>query len=189
MAKRGGGGFSPPPPTTPRVRVRTGRFIAGWLNIQCKRNNVLSQWQDWRLSPRRLVTYPCRGWLFETSVTGLLFDHDVRPFTISQALPWALGSLWPRLTSVWSSCMLPCKARCCSFVVCCSGFVFFTALTWQQQPDKPGYWSPGLAHSGNYHNSQHCNVRQISLDKLMNFRDTTTSFTVPAGSPGFVILC
>jgi hypothetical protein len=32
-------------------------------------------------------------------------------------------------------------------------------------------------------------VKQISPDKNMNFRDTTAPFTVPAGSPGFVILC
>jgi hypothetical protein len=32
-------------------------------------------------------------------------------------------------------------------------------------------------------------VKQISPDKNMNFHDTTASFTVPAGSQGFVILC
>jgi hypothetical protein len=32
-------------------------------------------------------------------------------------------------------------------------------------------------------------VKQISLDKLMNSGDKAASFTVPAGSPGFVIWC
>ncbi len=82
------GGFSPPLPTPPRVRVRTGRFTAGWINIKCE--NVLLHLQGWRASSAPF-RHPLSGVNAESSVTLLLLDRDVRPFTMSRQLNRAFG--------------------------------------------------------------------------------------------------
>ncbi len=105
MPNRVAGGFSPPAPTTPRMRVRTGRFLRGRKRID---NHDPLQSLGTSRSPVRLHLVRCSAPLRSrrpvfVEGSGL---HHVSPITVS------VGLLRRLLTSVRSRRVSPRAAPC-----------------------------------------------------------------------------
>ena len=133
--------------------------------------------------------YPNRGWLFETSVTVLLLNHDVQAFTMFPILIGTFGyyALGWLLLNHPTSCLAG-RHHDSEWV---ATFVrvsrFPSGLIAAIATDRPGLYIPESQLVFPKRSASH--VKQISPDKDMNFRATTASFTVSVESQGFVTMC
>ena len=78
------GVFSPPAPTTPRMRVRTGRFPESFRtqsNLRMCSRAGYNQYAD--------ILAPPIGFIAMSSMTGSSLLSKVKPFAMSRVLPRA----------------------------------------------------------------------------------------------------